>query len=557
MKYLTKCHSQVHQPAPEIFSRRIIAADFFSRRSVVISAAFAVTLLVGCGSANSAPPNLAGCQILPANNVWNAPIDTLPLHASSNAWVNTIGATTKLHPDWGITETFYGIPFATVTSAQPKVPITFDYPNESDPGPYPIPANVPIEGGPTGTGDRHVLVIETTNCILYETGNAYPLNGGTSWKGYAGAIWDLKSNALRTPDWTSADAAGLPIFPGLARWEEVAAGEINHALRFTVPKTRKGIYQWPATHWATNLADDVNNPMMGARFRLKANFDISGFNPSTQVILRALKKYGRILADNGSPWYISGTSNVNWPSAVLSDIKSIAGGNFEAVDVSSMIVNINSGEAKSALPLPISKKPFDLSGDGKSDLVFRNSADGSTDAWLMNGLATTSTATIRAADQTWSITHIADFNRDGRADILWRKTDGTVALWLMDGTTVLSTVTLLGPNPDWSVSHVGDFDGDGKADILWRNTNGAVTIWLMNGTTVSASAGILGADANWSVSHIGDFDGDGKADILWRNTNGAVTAWLMNGTSIAPRMPTTALYLARSAGSNIARRSVK
>jgi hypothetical protein len=534
MKYFSKYQSQT-PPVQQSAKTKPSAVDAnVSHRSVAMCSALAFCLLVGCGAAVSAPPNLAGCQILPTNNVWNTPIDTLPLHASSNAWVNSIGATTKLHPDWGITETFYGIPFATVTSAQPKVPITFDFPNESDLGPYPIPPNVPIEGGPNGTGDRHVLVIENTNCILYETGNAYPLNGGTSWKGYAGAIWDLKSNALRTPDWTSADAAGLPIFPGLARWEEVAAGEINHALRFTVPKTRKGVYQWPATHWATNLADDVNNPMMGARFRLKANFDISGFNVSTQVILRALKKYGMILADNGSTWYISGTSNANWPSAVLSDIKSIAGGNFEAVDVSSMIVNINSGEAKSGTtPSAKPAKAFDLSGDDKADLLFRDSTNGATSAWLMNGLSATSTTTIRAADQTWAVSHIADFNRDGRADILWRKTDGTVALWLMDGSTVLSSVTLLGPNPDWSVSHVADFDGDEKADILWRNINGAVTVWLMNGTTVAASAGLLGADPNWSVSHIGDFNGDGKADILWRNNNGAVTTWLMNGVSVA------------------------
>jgi hypothetical protein len=319
--------------------------DTITRTKTLISVLVAALLIVTSGVANSAPPNVAGCQILPANNVWNTPIDTLPLHASSNAWVASIGATTRLHPDWGITETEYGIPFIAVPSTQPRVPMVFEVADESDPGPYPIPPNAPIEGGANSIGDRHVLVIETGACILYETGNAYPQTGGSSWKGYSGAKWDLKSNSLRTPGWTSADAAGLPIFPGLVRWEEVATGEINHALRFTAPKTRRGVYQWPATHWATNLADNVNNPLMGARFRLKASFDISGFNASTQVILRALKKYGMILADNGSPWYISGTSNTNWPSAVLNDIKSISGGSFEAVDVTSMIVNINSGQA--------------------------------------------------------------------------------------------------------------------------------------------------------------------------------------------------------------------
>jgi hypothetical protein len=493
-----------------------------------------LVLLMGCKAAVSAPPNLGGCQILPTNNVWNTPIDTLPVHASSNAWIASIGATAKLRPDWGITEAEFGIPFTTVAGTQPKVPITFEVADESDPGPYPFPPNAPIEGGAASSGDRHVLVIETSNCILYEAGNAYPQNGGANWIGYSGTKWDLKSNALRTPGWTSTDAAGFPIFPGLARWEEVAAGEIAHALRFTVPSTRRGVYQWPATHWASNLADNVNNPMMGSRFRLKASFDISGYNPNTQVILRALKKYGMMVADNGSPWFISGTSNPNWPSVVLSEIKSIAGSNFEAVDVSSMIVNINSGEAKSnTTPTVKPAKPFDLSGDDKADLLFRDSANGTMSAWLMNGLSTTSTATIRAADPTWTITHVADFNLDGRADILWRKTDGTVALWLMDGLTVLSNVTLLGPNPDWSVSHVTDFDGDGKADLLWRNTNGAVTIWLMNGTTVATATGILGANPDWKVSHVADFDGDGKADILWRNNNGAVTTWLMNGASVA------------------------
>ena len=503
-----------------------------SYRAKTIGTALTLLLVVGCGAANSAPPNLAGCQILPTNNVWNAPIDTLPVHASSSAWVNTIGANTKLHPDWGITETDFGIPFTTVPGTQPKVPMVFDVADESDPGPYPFPPNAPIEGGAGSSGDRHVLVIETANCILYEAGNAYPQNNGASWIGFSGAKWDLKSNALRTPGWTSTDAAGLPVFPGLARWEEVAAGEINHALRFTVPATRRGIYQWPATHWATNLADNVNNPMMGSRFRLKASFDISGFDARTQVVLRAMKKYGMIVADNGSAWYISGTSNVNWPSVVIDQLKGISGGNFEAVDVSSMIVNVNSGEAKSTAPPTITApKSFDLSGDGKSDLVFSNTADGSTSAWLMNGLTTASSASIRASDMSWSVTHIADFNGDGKADILWRKTDGTVALWLMDGLTVVSSVTLLGPNPDWSVSHVGDFNGDGKADILWRNTNGAVTMWLMNGITVSSSVGLLGANPDWSVSHIADFNGDGKADILWRNTNGAVTMWLMNGAT--------------------------
>ncbi len=508
-----------------------------SYRAKTIGAALTLLLMVGCGAANSAPPNLAGCQILPTNNVWNAPIDTLPVHASSSAWVNTIGANTKLHPDWGITETDFGIPFTTVPGTQPKVPMVFDVADESDPGPYPFPPNAPIEGGAGSSGDRHVLVIETANCILYEAGNAYPQNNGASWIGFSGAKWDLKSNALRTPGWTSTDAAGLPVFPGLARWEEVAAGEINHALRFTVPATRRGIYQWPATHWATNLADNLNNPMMGSRFRLKASFDISSFDARTQVVLRAMKKYGMIVADNGSAWYISGTSNVNWPSVVIDQLKGISGGNFEAVDVSSMIVNINSGEAKSTTSTPVapSNSPaivLDLSGDGKADLLFRDSSNGSTAGWLMNGLTTTASATIRMADPSWSVTHTADFNGDAKADILWRKTDGTVELWLMNGLNVLSTATLLGPNSGWSVTHTGDFNGDGKADILFSHTDGRIAMWLMNGTTLTNGAGLLGAASGWSITHTADFNGDGKADILFRHTDGRIAMWLMNGVAL-------------------------
>ena len=217
-----------------------------------------LVLLALMTSAHAAP-TIGTCPVFPTNNYWNTRVDVLPLHPSSTTWVNSIGATAKLHPDWGnVLADNYGIPFTTVTSSQPKVPITFDpngYADESDAGPFPIPPNAPIEGGSTSDGDRHVLVVDTTNCMLYELYNAFPVGGGASWSVYSSAKFDLRSNALRPETWTSADAAGFAIFPGLARWDEVAAGEIQHAIRLTASRIwgRNGnapYYLWPARHQA-------------------------------------------------------------------------------------------------------------------------------------------------------------------------------------------------------------------------------------------------------------------------------------------------------------------
>ena len=313
---------------------------------------FALALLCAASHVRAAPPTVGGCQVFPANNYWNTPIDQLPVHASSAAWVNTIGVTKKLHADWGnVLADNYGIPFITVTAAQPKVPVAFDVSEESDAGPYPIPPNAPIEGGAASTGDRHVLVIETTNCILYEIGVGVPVSGGLSWNAYSGAKFDLKTNGpLRPADFTSADAAGLPIFPGLVRWEEIAAGEIAHAIRFTANLIwgREGgnyKYLWPARHYS-GFNTDANRPPMGARFRLKSSFVIpNNFDPATKVILRAMQKYGLVLADAGSDWFFQGVSDVNFPDAVFTQLATVAGSNFEAVETSLMQINVNSGEA--------------------------------------------------------------------------------------------------------------------------------------------------------------------------------------------------------------------
>lgn len=291
-------------------------------------------------------PQLSGCPVLPADNIWNTPVDTLPRHPSSDTFVSTIGPTRGAHPDFG---TVYqgapiGIPFVTVAGTQPKVAVTFEYDDESDVGPYPIPPNPPIEGGNNSDGDRHILMLDRDNCRLYELYSAYPNPNGT-WRAGSGAIYDLRSNALRPNGWTSADAAGLPILPGLVRYDEVAAGEITHALRFTVPQTHKS-FLWPARHFASSLTGS-QYPPMGLRMRLKAGFDVSTFPPTMQVLLRGLKKYGMILADNGSAWYISGVPDSRWDDDVLvSGFSRVKGSDFEAVDVSSLMVEANSGQAK-------------------------------------------------------------------------------------------------------------------------------------------------------------------------------------------------------------------
>ena len=296
-------------------------------------------------------PAIEGCTILPPNNIWNTPIDQLPVDPNSSAYINTIGASTGFHPDFG-SGTWdggpIGIPYNVVPGSQPKVAIAFDYADESDSGPYPIPPDPQIEGGPNSTGDRHILVLDKDRCILYETWSTYPQPDGTCQAG-SGAVFDLRSNALRPSGWTSSDAAGLPVLPGLVRYDEVASGEIHHAIRFTVPRTRKA-YVWPARHYASSLTA-LNYPPMGQRFRLKADFDVSRFSAQVQVILLAFKKYGIILADNGSAWYISGVPDPRWNNDILlNELKLVKGSDFEAVDVSSLMVSPNSGEAKEVRP---------------------------------------------------------------------------------------------------------------------------------------------------------------------------------------------------------------
>jgi hypothetical protein len=306
-----------------------------------------LTLVPGSALAGATP---GGCPVLPADNVWNTPVNTLPVDSRSSSYISTIGESTGLHPDFGSglwDGGPIGIPYNIVPGTQAKVPVSFDYSDESDPGPYPVPSDPLIEGGPDSVGDRHILIVDSGRCILYELYSAYP--EGSGWAAGSGAIFDLRSDALRPAGWTSADAAGLPILPGLVRYDEVASGEITHALRFTVPKTRKA-YVWPARHFASTLTG-LQYPPMGQRFRLKAGFDTSGFPPETRVILAGLKKYGMILADNGGAWFISGVPDERWDNdALVGGLSKVKGSDFEAVDESSLMVSPDSGRARQAIP---------------------------------------------------------------------------------------------------------------------------------------------------------------------------------------------------------------
>ena len=310
----------------------------------------------------AAAADIGGCEMFPANNILNVRVDTLPVHPSSAAFVNSIGSSTALHPDFGTTYLGapIGIPYITVPDTQAPVNITFHYDTESDPGPYPIPADAPIEGGSQNNGDRHILMVQTPSCKLWEVFSSYAPNTsgedwcvGGAWCAGSGAVWNLHSNALRPNTWTSADAAGLPILPLLVRYDEATAGEIRHAIRFTADVTRNA-YVWPARHQASDTTS-LNVPPLGMRFRLKASVNVETMNisPEAKVIFRALQRYGMLLADNGSNWYISGAHDMRWKDEELVDAFNLLHGrDFEAVDSSSLMVSVNSGEVKASSVTP-------------------------------------------------------------------------------------------------------------------------------------------------------------------------------------------------------------
>ena len=300
------------------------------------------TVIVAAGAvalATNAPGRpVAGaphCQLFPSTNPWNQRVDQLPRAARADAIVHSIGLGTGLHPDFGSYQYGnYGIPYTTVSGSQAKVGVKFQYASESDKGPYPIPGNVPIENGRNSTGDRHALIVDRDKCRLYELYRLFPPKGGHGWTAGSGAIWNLGSNKVRPAGWTSADAAGLPILPGLARFEELAHGGIDHALRFTVSETRRA-YIYPARHF-TSGPTKTSLPAMGQRLRLKQGYDISHFPPQARAVLAALKRYGMIVADNGSDWYITGAPNKGWNDDDLHTLGNVKGSAFEVVDTTAL-----------------------------------------------------------------------------------------------------------------------------------------------------------------------------------------------------------------------------
>jgi hypothetical protein len=293
----------------------------------------------------SRTPAGGGCDGMPADNVWRADVSALPRHPRSEAFVASIGAAATVHPDFGSGRWAggpIGIPVTTVPAGQPTVPVSFAYAGESDRGPYPIPPDARVEGGPDATGDRHVIVHDRAACRVYELFDAH--RAGDGWRAGSGAVFDLRSNRLRPAGWTSADASGLSIFAGLVRYEEVARGRIDHAIRITVPRTRTG-YTWPATHSASDRTDP-DLPQLGQRLRLAASFPTAGLPRQARIVAEAMQRYGVIVADHGSAWYLSGAPDERWDNDALRALKGIRGADFEVVDLSGLVVSTTSGRVR-------------------------------------------------------------------------------------------------------------------------------------------------------------------------------------------------------------------
>jgi hypothetical protein len=314
------------------------------RLLAVLALVVPTTALTASAPAPSAKP-IAGtsCSEFPADNWWHADVSGLPVHARSRQWLSHMSTGVDLHPDFGPSYgdgPDYGIPITVVRSSHRKVSVRFDYAGESDRVRYPLGADTRIEGGRGSDGDKHAIVVEAGTCTLYETWNTRTRDG--RWRAGSGAVWSLKSNHLRPEGWTSADAAGLPILPGLLRWNEVKADDIDHAIRFTTDVSSKH-HLWPARHDAGSRSSSAYPPM-GARFRLKAGFSTQGFSPYAVIVIEAMKTYGLVLADNGSPWFFQGEQSSHWPERLIEDLKRIPASAFVAVDTSSLKVSSDSAE---------------------------------------------------------------------------------------------------------------------------------------------------------------------------------------------------------------------
>lgn len=285
------------------------------------------------------------CPLFPANNYWHARVDSLPVHAASARWMANMHPSSDLHPDFGPSfgeqEVPYGIPITVVHGAA-RVPVAFEYADESDRVPYPLNEDTAIEGGRNANGDRHAIVVDADTCTLFETWNTRQTSAG--WTAGSGAVWSLRSNKLRPRSWTSADAAGLPILPGLLRWDEVEAGRVDHAIRFTTDVTQRA-FIWPARHQAGSTASRAFPPM-GARFRMKPGYSTAGYSARAKVVLTAMKRYGLVLADNGSPWYFQGDADPAWPADLIEELKRIPASAFEAVETAGLRISPNSAASR-------------------------------------------------------------------------------------------------------------------------------------------------------------------------------------------------------------------
>jgi len=320
-------------------------------RRIKVSIALVIATLVGVagapvasGAVSRALPG-TDCPVFPVDNYWNTRVDSLPVNPSSSAWVANMHPASNLHPDFGPSfgeqPVPYGIPVTIVDGAK-RVAVKFEYADESDRVRYPLGNATLIEGGASSEGDRHAIVVDARTCTLFETWNTR--RTGSGWTAGSGAVWSLRSNKLRPASWTSADAAGLPILPGLLRWDEVRSGHVDHAIRFTTDVTQRA-FIWPARHQAGSTSDTAFPPM-GARFRLKAGFSTDGYSPRAKVVLDAMQKYGLVLADNGSPWYFQGDASTGWPPSLIEELKRIPAAAFEAVDTTPLRVSLGSAAVR-------------------------------------------------------------------------------------------------------------------------------------------------------------------------------------------------------------------
>jgi uncharacterized protein (DUF2141 family) len=474
----------------------------------------------------------APLPLFPAANWWNTDISHAPVDPNSGAFITHVNPIQKLHPDFGADSqedpppAIYGMVYITVPGTQPLEQVFFyDSPDESDfgapgrPPGYPIPVAAKtethwIEGGQLASfpdGDRHMLIVDRDHRILFELFGTQYNSTLNRWEASSGAIFPLDSIVRRTEGDTSADAAGLAILPGLVRRDEAfGSAPIKHALRLTVSNTNG--YAYPGSHVAGSTPGALP---MGARLRLKPGTSISLATPENQRIFQAMKTYGLIVTDNGSNMYITGTYDLLWDGDVLNtDFGRLHAGDFEVIRLGWR-------------PLPVRG---DLGGDVREDILLRDPSNGSLGVWQMNGAIITSGASIGTAGASYTVAATADFDGDGKSDILLRDGSGNLGMWRMNGSTIVAGAFVGSPGA-YTVAGAADFDGDGRSDILLRDSNGNLGLWFMNGSTIMAGS-FVGSPGAYTVAGVADFDGDGKPDILLRDTNGTLGLWRMNGATV-------------------------